>query len=73
MTNINHVNEFAKNITVPKDLLDSIYVGQHAVSNLRFGKLEIPVHSGSFTDVNIWNRALSINEMINWTNCRYLI
>ena len=70
MTN---VNEFAKNVTVPKDLLDSIYVGQHAVSNLRFGKLEIPVHSGSFTDVNIWNRALSINEMINWTNCRYLI
>ena len=66
MTNINHVNEDAKNVTVPKDLLDSIYIGQLG----GFGKPGIPVHSGSFTDVNIWNRALSVDEMINWTNCR---
>ena len=71
MTNINHVDKDAKNVTVPKDLLDSIYIGQyHSVSETE--KYGYSVYSGSFTDVNIWNRALSIDEMINWTNCRYI-
>ena len=66
MTNIKHLGEDAKNATVPKDLLDSIYIGQEpGIANWDY-----PVHNGSFTDVNIWNRALSIGEMINWTNCR---
>ena len=67
MTNINHVYEDAKNTTVPKDLLDSIYIGQFGVTGLELG---IPVHFGSFAGVNIWNRALGIDEMISWTNCR---
>ena len=57
-----------KNATVPKNLLDSIYIGQ--LGGVRTDIFEIPVHQGSFTDVNIWSRALSIDEMINWTNCR---
>ena len=68
MTKVNHIDEDAKNETVPKDLLDSIYVGQMVGSATEF--FGIPVHFGSFTDVNIWNRALSIDEMIKWTNCR---
>ena len=69
MTNINHIDKDAKNVTVPKDLLDSIYIGQyHSVSETE--KYGYSVYFGSFTDVNIWNRALSIDEMINWTNCR---
>ena len=24
-------------------------------------------------DVNIWNRALSVDEMLGWTNCRQVI
>ncbi len=68
MTNINHIDEDLKNVTVPKDLLDSIYIGQFVGSATEvFG---VPVHFGSFTDVNIWNRALSIDEMMNLTNCR---
>ena len=71
MINTNHVYEDAKNdATVPKDLLDSVYIGQFGVNPWLDWELEIPVHFGSFTDVNIWNRALSIDEMINWTNCR---
>ena len=71
MTNINHVDKNAKNATVPTDLLDSIYIGQlQDVSQAE--KFGYPVHFGSFTDVNIWNRALNIDEMINWTNCRYI-
>ena len=57
-----------KNATVPNNLLDSIYVGQ--IAGVLTDVLGIPVHQGSFTDVNIWSRALSIDEMINWTNCR---
>ena len=69
MTNLNHIDEDLKNVTVPKDLLDSIYIGQyHSVSETE--KYGYPVHFGSFTDVNIWNKALGIDEMINWTNCR---
>ena len=68
MTNLNHVDKNAKNATVPTDLLDSIYIGQQSVSQFGY-----PVHFGSFTDVNIWNRALGIDEMLNWTNCRYMI
>ena len=68
MTNINHVDESVRNAQVPEDLLDSIYVGR-CVSDTEY----CSVHSGSFTDVNIWNRALSVDEMIRWTNCRYVI
>ncbi len=68
MTKVNHIHDDAKNKTVPKDLLDSIYIGQLVGSATKF--FGIPVHFGSFTDVNIWSRTLSIDEMINWTNCR---
>ena len=69
MTNINHVDKNARNATVPTDLLDSIYIAQlPGVSQAE--KFGYPVHFGSVTDVNIWNRALNIDEMINWTNCR---
>lgn len=27
-------------------------------------------HLGKFTDVNIWNRVLTSEEMKGWTNCR---
>ena len=65
VTNINHVDENVRNVLVPEDMLDSIYVGR-CVSDKEY----CSVHAGSFTDVNIWNRALSNNEMIRWTNCR---
>jgi hypothetical protein len=69
LTKKDHIDEDVKNVTVPKDLLDSIYIGQyHSVSETE--KFGYPVHFGLFTDVNIWNRALSIDEMLNWTNCR---
>ena len=54
-----------KNATVPEDLLDSIYVGRCARDTNYCS-----IHSGSYTDLNIWNRALSVDEMISWTNCR---
>ena len=54
------------NAMVPEDLLNSIYVGRCS-SDTTF---PCSIHSGSYTDLNIWNRALSVDEMISWTNCR---
>ena len=65
VTTINHVDENVRNVLVPEDMLDSIYVGR-CFSDTEY----CSIHNGSFTDVNIWNRAFSINEMIRWTNCR---
>ena len=65
VTKINNVDENMKNATVPEDLLDSIYVGR-CVRDTKY----CSIHLGSFTDLNIWNRAMSVDEMINWTNCR---
>ena len=70
MTNVNYVDESLKNATVPRDFLDSIYIGQYDVVTQTEFEFAIPVHYGSFTDVNIWSRALNIDEMISWTNCR---
>jgi hypothetical protein len=64
VTNIDNVDENMKNATVPEDLLDSIYVGRCA------SNMYCSIHSGSYTDLNIWNRAMSVDEMISWTNCR---
>ena len=55
-----------KNATVPEDLLDSIYVGRCSSDTTH----QCSIHSGSYADLNIWNRALSVDEMISWTNCR---
>ena len=65
VTNINNIDEDMKNATVPEDVLDSIYVGRCARDTKYCS-----IHSGSFTDLNIWNRAMSVDEMIDWTNCR---
>ena len=65
VTNINHVDERLKNVEVPSDFLDIIYVGRCAEDGA-----VCSLHNGDITDVNIWNRALSLDEMIGWTNCR---
>ena len=68
MTNINFVDERLKNVEVPSNFLDIIYVGRCADNSS-----DCSQHSGDITDVNIWNRALSMDEMLGWTNCRYYI
>ena len=67
MTNIDFVDERLKNVKVPSNFLDIIYVGRCADNSS-----DCSLHSGDITDVNIWNRALSMEEMIGWTNCRYV-
>ena len=68
ITNINHVDEKISNLKVPTNLLDMIYVGRCEVETKSCSD-----HSGDFTDINIWDRSLSVDEMIGWTNCSTII
>ena len=65
ITNINFVDERLRNVMLPTDFLDMIYVGRCWDNEI------CSLHNGQITDVNIWNRALSLDEILGWTDCRY--
>ena len=65
ITNINFVDERLRNVMLPLDFLDMIYVGRCWDDEI------YSLHNGEITDVNIWNRALSLDEILGWTDCRY--
>ena len=70
MTNINSVDKNLEDVYVPSNFLDIIYIGRCNGKDLPWLK-SCSLHFGKITDVNIWNRALTIDEMLGWTNCRY--
>ena len=67
-------NDFA--LEVPNELLDMIYVGKASDFDLDdtvvSDKIKRSQRSqpGQISDFNLWNRSLSPNEMIEWTNCK---
>ena len=56
-------------VKVSPNFLNSIYVGRCA-GNLSYFDQPCSMHFGHITDINIWNKALTLEEMIGWTNCR---
>ena len=64
-TNINKVDFNIKNAKVSQTFLDSLYVGRCADEQKSCSQ-----HFGDITDVNMWNKALTENDMKMWTNCR---
>ena len=64
VTNINQIEKRIEHLALPEDLLDLIFVGRCPESTKYCS-----VHSGEFTDINFWNKALNVQEMIAWTNC----
>ena len=58
------MDERLKNVELPSDFLDMIYVGTCYNDEI------CSLHNGEITDVNIWNRALTLEEIIGWTDCR---
>ena len=60
MTNINHSDKDLTDLEIPSNFLDIIHIGRSTVH----------FDYGNITDVNIWNRALTLDEMLGWTNCR---
>ena len=65
VTNVNgtYTEDLGK-LKLPEEILDMIYVGRCAD-----GTEKCSMHSGTFTDFNLWNEALTDQEMVNWTKC----
>ena len=63
MTNINHSDKDLTDLEIPSNFLDIIHIGEEESPKVHFDY-------GNITDVNIWNRALTLDEMLGWTNCR---
>ena len=65
---MDRVDKRIKDARLNPNFLDTIFVGRCADD-----KRTCSLHSGDITDINIWNTALTIKEMIEWTNCRCVI
>ena len=53
-------------LDIPGDILDYVFLGR---CNFDY-KSDCTAPEGQFTDVNIWTRALSKQEMKDWTTCK---
>ena len=53
-------------LEIPSNFLDIIHIGRSTEEGAK-----VHFDYGNITDVNIWNRALTLDEMLGWTNCRY--
>ena len=51
---------------IPRDFLTKLYVGRCAFDFK--GGCTTP--GGLFTDLNVWDRALSVEEATQWTSCK---
>ena len=68
-------NSLFKNFEPPDDILDYIFVGRgsdYDIAEGPFSDWYKTAHVDKMTDFNLWKRPLSIDEMIAWTNCRYI-
>jgi hypothetical protein len=65
MTTVHRVDKNVELSTVPKDLLDIIYIGRCDKRSQTCSR-----HAGDITDINIWNETLTTDQMIQWTNCK---
>ena len=62
---MDRIDETIKDARLNPNFLDTIFVGRCSDD-----KRACSLHSGDITDINIWNSALTVKEMIEWTNCR---
>ena len=55
-------------LELPTSFFEQIYIGRCPNPSS-----ECSSHAGSITDVNIWGKALTENNLIEWTNCRLVV
>ncbi len=63
---MNGVYDYLKNVDIPFDLLQKIYI-QRCEFNYTYN---CSSPEGMFTDFNVWDHALSQKEAEDWTLCR---
>ena len=59
-----------KHVKIPKGFLDKIIIGPCKLNATSYGTKPCVRHKAMVTDFNVWDRALSEDELVNWTNCR---
>lgn len=52
-----------KDVDIPKDFINHTTIGTHNSGNTM-------APGGEYSDFNIWDRALTNEEAVNWTNCK---
>ncbi len=62
----NHPDPEMTHVQIPEDFLSKVFLGR--CSNEYKYACSSP--EGQYTDLNIWDRFLSAEELIQWTTCR---
>ena len=65
-TNINSVMPGLKDVQIPPDILTKTYLGRCSFDF----KKTCSAPEAEFADFNVWDRGLSVMEMVRWTSCQ---
>ncbi len=63
--NLNHPEPLLSQMSLPEDFLDHVYVGRCLSDTPGCSSPE-----GEYSDLNVWSRSLTEEELSDWTGCR---
>ncbi len=63
--NINNKEPLLKDMALPENLLDFVFVGRCLADDPYCSAPE-----GEWSDANLWSRGLTEKELADWTGCR---
>ncbi len=63
--NVNFSDALLRNVRIDPDFLTKVYLGGCVIE-----KSGCSITGGAIADFNVWSRALSAEEMEDWTACR---
>ncbi len=66
VTNVNYADAKLTDVKIPKDFLSKTYLARCPFDY----KMACSAPEGEVTDFNIWDRALTETEAVDWTSCR---
>lgn len=64
--NINYADPAMTGVVFPPNFLSKVYIGRCSFDF----KQTCSTPEGQLTDFNMWDRALSLKEMEDWTTCQ---
>ena len=67
MTNIDFIANRIETENLNSEMLRDFLIGRIASFP---GRSDLSAHSGQFSDVNIWDYALTKDQIIKWTSCK---
>ena len=67
---VDYVDENLSDLKIPKDLLMKPSLMSCGFYPVDHQTKDCTAPGGMATDFNIWNRALGVQELIDWTTCK---